>query len=87
MLLHGVVFGFSQDLSLGMCLEKQSGVRLAAKFSPPAISSHEFYRTSVVLAGPSNTLGAHLPSPEVGLGVSTHSEGASPNLQGVVWQH
>lgn len=34
-LLHWIVFGFSQDLSLGMCWEKQSQVRLAVEISLP----------------------------------------------------
>lgn len=37
-LLQGVVASFSQDLSLGMCLERQSQLRLAAKISLPHLS-------------------------------------------------
>lgn len=90
MLLHGIVFGFSLDLSLGMCLQRQ--FRLAARLSLPRLSDLTLQISQNLgllwgLQDPPIPPGAHLPFPEVGLGVSTHLNGGAPGLEEVTWQH
>lgn len=92
MLLHRGFFGCSQDPSLGMCLERQSWVRLAAKLCLLHVSdlSPWISQNLGLLWGSQDPFippGAHLLFHEARFDISTHSKGGSPGVRGVAWQH